>query len=93
MLPLICLDVDGTLVGRAGEPSAALWSAADAARERGQRSSLDGLAHDGVTGDPPRPIHVEAAHHHDPANLVTTHAGILPYPPEGSRPTTWTHDH
>jgi Cof subfamily protein (haloacid dehalogenase superfamily) len=40
VLPLICLDVDGTLVGRAGEPSAALWSAADAARERGQRLTL-----------------------------------------------------
>jgi HAD superfamily hydrolase (TIGR01484 family) len=40
VLPLICLDVDGTLVGRAGEPSAVLWSAADRARARGQRLTL-----------------------------------------------------
>jgi len=40
MLPLICLDVDGTLVGRAGEPSERLWAAADAARVRGQRLTL-----------------------------------------------------
>ena len=32
VLPLICLDVDGTLVGRAGEPSPALWAAAERAR-------------------------------------------------------------
>lgn len=40
MLPLICLDVDGTLVGRRGEPSPVLWAAADAARIRGQRLTL-----------------------------------------------------
>ena len=40
VLPLICLDVDGTLVGRGGEPSAVLWAAADAARARGQRLTL-----------------------------------------------------
>ncbi|MGN6692603.1 MAG: HAD-IIB family hydrolase [Aquihabitans sp.] len=40
MLPLICLDVDGTLVGRAGQPSDALWTAARDARERGQRLTL-----------------------------------------------------
>lgn len=40
VLPLICLDVDGTLVGRAGAPSEALWSSADAARGRGQRLTL-----------------------------------------------------
>ncbi|WP_426573332.1 HAD-IIB family hydrolase [Aquihabitans sp. McL0605] len=40
MLPLICLDVDGTLVGLAGAPSDALWSAADLARQRGQRLTL-----------------------------------------------------
>ncbi len=37
MLPLVCLDVDGTMVGSAGEPSAALWAAAERARRRGQR--------------------------------------------------------
>ena len=40
MLPLICLDVDGTLVGSAGEPSAELWAAAERARGRGQRLTL-----------------------------------------------------
>ncbi len=40
MLPLICLDVDGTLVGSSGAPSAVLWAAAERARQRGQRLSL-----------------------------------------------------
>ena len=40
VLPLICLDVDGTLVGLAGAPSDALWSAAERARGRGQRLTL-----------------------------------------------------
>lgn len=40
VLPLICLDVDGTLVGSAGEPSDGLWSAAQRARGRGQHLTL-----------------------------------------------------
>lgn len=40
VLPLICLDVDGTLVRRAGVPSGALWAAAADARIRGQRLTL-----------------------------------------------------
>lgn len=40
VLPLICLDVDGTLVGSAGVPSAATWEAAEAARARGQHLTL-----------------------------------------------------
>lgn len=40
VLPLICLDVDGTLVGSAGAPSDALWAAAERARLRGQRLTL-----------------------------------------------------
>ncbi len=40
MLPLICLDVDGTLVGSAGSPSDEVWAAADRARDRGQRLTL-----------------------------------------------------
>ena len=40
VLPLVCLDVDGTLVGTGGEPSERLWAAADRARERGQRLTL-----------------------------------------------------
>ncbi len=40
VLPLICLDVDGTLVGTAGEPSDELWASADDARRRGQHLTL-----------------------------------------------------
>jgi Cof subfamily protein (haloacid dehalogenase superfamily) len=40
VLPLICLDVDGTLVGEAGVPSAVLWASAERARRRGQRLTL-----------------------------------------------------
>ncbi|HEX2575670.1 MAG TPA: HAD hydrolase family protein [Aquihabitans sp.] len=40
MLPLICLDVDGTLVGSSGVPSDELWAAAGRARDRGQRLTL-----------------------------------------------------
>lgn len=37
---LICLDVDGTLVGASGEPSDRLWQAADAATARGQHLAM-----------------------------------------------------
>ncbi|CAN5910090.1 Cof-type HAD-IIB family hydrolase [soil metagenome] len=40
MLPLICLDVDGTLVGSSGRPSETLWHAAGRARGRGQHLTL-----------------------------------------------------
>lgn len=40
VLPLICLDVDGTLVGSSGTPSPALWAAAERATARGQRLTL-----------------------------------------------------
>ncbi|MBS1847461.1 MAG: HAD hydrolase family protein, partial [Actinobacteria bacterium] len=40
MLPLVCLDVDGTMVGSAGAPSEGLWRAAAAARARGQHLTL-----------------------------------------------------
>lgn len=40
MVTLICLDVDGTLVGSSGEPSAVLWAAADRSRRRGQHLTL-----------------------------------------------------
>ena len=40
MLPLVCIDVDGTLVGPSGAPTAAVWAAADAAVSRGQHLAL-----------------------------------------------------
>lgn len=40
VLPLVCIDVDGTLVGESGEPTTTVWSAAKAARERGQHLAL-----------------------------------------------------
>lgn len=40
VLPLVCLDVDGTLVGSAGAPSDRLWDAAARARGRGQHLTL-----------------------------------------------------
>lgn len=40
MLPLICLDVDGTLVGSSGAPSERLWAAAGDAIGRGQHLTL-----------------------------------------------------
>ena len=40
VLPLICIDVDGTLVGASGQPTEAVWAAADAAVARGQHLAL-----------------------------------------------------
>ena len=40
MLPLVCIDVDRTLVGPTGSPTAAVWAAADAAVARGQHLAL-----------------------------------------------------
>ena len=40
VLPLVCLDVDGTLVGSAGAPTDLVWRAAEGARRRGQHLTL-----------------------------------------------------
>ncbi|MGI9624155.1 MAG: HAD hydrolase family protein [Acidimicrobiales bacterium] len=40
VLPLVCIDVDGTLVGPTGKPTSVVWDAADAAVERGQHLAL-----------------------------------------------------
>ena len=40
MIPLICIDVDGTLVGPSGEVTEAVWKAVDDARNRGQNLAL-----------------------------------------------------
>lgn len=40
MIGLICIDVDGTLVGSSGDVSPDVWQAADAARARGVRLAV-----------------------------------------------------
>ena len=40
MLPLVCIDVDGTLVGPSGDPTQAVWDAAAAAVARGQHLAI-----------------------------------------------------
>ena len=40
MLPLICIDVDGTLIGSSGEPTPGVWDAAEAAVARGQHLAI-----------------------------------------------------
>jgi len=40
VLPLICIDVDGTLVGSLHRPTEAVWAAADKAVARGQHLAL-----------------------------------------------------
>lgn len=40
MIPLVCLDVDGTLVGPTGSVTEPVWRAADQARARGQHLAV-----------------------------------------------------
>lgn len=40
VLPLVCIDVDGTLVGSSGEPTNAVWAATAEAVARGQHLAL-----------------------------------------------------
>lgn len=40
VLPLICIDVDGTLIGSSGVPSDGVWAAAEAAIARGQHLAI-----------------------------------------------------
>lgn len=40
MIPLVCIDVDGTLVGSSGIVTDAVWGAVDAALDRGQHLAL-----------------------------------------------------
>lgn len=40
MIPLICIDVDGTLVGASGTVTEPVWAAVDRALERGQHLAL-----------------------------------------------------
>lgn len=40
MVKLVCIDVDGTLVGSSGVPAAEVWSAAEVALRRGMRLAI-----------------------------------------------------
>ena len=40
VIPLICIDVDGTLVGSSGVVASEVWEAVDHALERGQHLAL-----------------------------------------------------
>ncbi len=40
MIPLICIDVDGTLVGSSGQVADQVWEAVDSALDRGQHLAL-----------------------------------------------------
>ncbi|MEZ5382213.1 MAG: HAD hydrolase family protein [Microthrixaceae bacterium] len=40
MLPLICIDVDGTLIGSSGVPTPGVWAAAEDAVARGQHLAM-----------------------------------------------------
>lgn len=74
MLPLICLDVDGTLVGSSGAPTDAVWAAASRARERGQRLTLCTAR---VAAGPTR----EWASHLDPEGWHVFHTGAARWRP------------
>ena len=40
MIPLVILDLDGTMIGRSGQVTAAVWAAVEAAREQGVKLAL-----------------------------------------------------
>lgn len=82
MVKLICLDVDGTLVGSRGLPSPAVWSAAERARRRGQRLTLCTAR---LAAGPTR----EWAERLDPAGWHIFHTGAaLWHPSTGEVDTT-----
>ncbi|MEM7095135.1 MAG: Cof-type HAD-IIB family hydrolase [Actinomycetota bacterium] len=77
MLPLICIDVDGTLVGSTHEPTDAVWAAAAAAVDRGQHLALStARGAFGVTIDYARRLDPDGWHiFHNGASLVHTGSG------------------
>jgi hypothetical protein len=68
VLPLVCIDVDGTLVGSAGTPTDAVWSAAAAAVGRGQHLAI-------CTARPPFAITWGYAERLDPSGWHIFHNG------------------
>lgn len=77
MLPLICIDVDGTLVGPSHVPTDAVWAATRTARERGQRLALStGRGGFGPTLDLARRLDPDGWHiFHNGAALVHADSG------------------
>lgn len=81
VLPLICLDVDGTLVGSSGVPSPRLWKAAEEARVRGQRLTLCTAR---LAAGPTR----EWAERLDPSGWHVFHTGAARWNPESGEVRT-----
>lgn len=79
MLPLICIDVDGTLVGSSHVPTDAVWAAAAAAVERGQHLAIStARGAFGVTDDYARRLDPDGWHiFHNGASLVHTGSGEI----------------
>ena len=63
MIPLVCIDVDGTLVGSAGVVQPAVWSAAERARAAGIRIAVcSGRPAFGITRDYAERLDAEGWH-------------------------------
>lgn len=77
MLPLVCIDVDGTLVGSSHTPTEAVWQAAQAAVEAGQRLALStGRGAFGATVDYARRLDPDGWHmFHNGAALINLGSG------------------
>lgn len=83
MLPLICIDVDGTLVGSSHVPTDAVWKAAAAATARGQHLAIStGRGAFGLAFDYARRLDADSWHiFHNGAGLVHTGTGeVQPSP-------------
>lgn len=79
VLPLVCIDVDGTLVGSSHVPTAAVWAAAERAVQRGQHLALStGRGAFGPTLDYARRLDPDGWHiFHNGAALVHTGSGEI----------------
>ncbi len=79
MLPLICIDVDGTLVGSSHVPTDVVWAAAEAAIARGQHLALStARGAFGVTMDYARRLDPNGWHiFHNGSSLVHTGTGEI----------------
>ena len=77
MLPLICVDVDGTLVGSTHDVTDEVWAAAAAAVERGQHLAISTARGSfGVTWDYARRLDANGWHvFHNGASIVHTGTG------------------